>query len=269
MKTIIIRDDDVSCFTDPQQLEKIYARVWQVGIPVSFSVIPAPRGDVRVLHREGQPYDPSISKQYRGQEKSFPLADNPAICEFLNEKAKAGLVQICLHGFDHSYHEFDNVDIVMLEDKLKRGLEHLQTALPDAIIDSFIAPYDCLSPAAFQLLLDHHFNLCTATSSLKSTAYAAMKQYQQRVIKDNQRLFTCDEYFFSHHFEPEACLALAKRRLAEQDLLIIVNHYWTFFYDWNGDWEAMFGVWNQFLDEIFSLDAVEFRTFGKFAPKPL
>lgn len=81
-------------------------------------------------------------------------------------------------------------------------------------------------------------------------------------MSDKQRLYTCDEYFFTRHLEPQVGLALGERRLQEQDLIITVNHYWTFFYDWNGDWEAMQGVWNQYLDRIFALDEVEFRTFG-------
>lgn len=140
MKTIIFRDDDISYFTSTEQLETIYGRLWDANIPVCFAVIPEPRADVRVLHREGQPYDPSIPNQYRGQEKTFPIADNPVICEFLNEKAKAGLVEVCLHGFDHSYYEFDTDDVASLEQKITKGLDQLKAVIPDATIQSSLPP---------------------------------------------------------------------------------------------------------------------------------
>jgi len=35
-----IRDDDVSFFTKPMELEKLYKDLWEKNIPVSFAVIP-------------------------------------------------------------------------------------------------------------------------------------------------------------------------------------------------------------------------------------
>ena len=261
MKTVIIRDDDVSYFTSPAQLETIYGRLWLANIPVCFAVIPAPRADVRVLHREGQPLDPGVSKQYRGQAKSFPLTDNPSLCEFLNDKAKNGLVEVCLHGFNHTYYEFGSDDEILLNQKIEQGLTQLHTAMPDAKIRTFIAPYDVISPTAFDLLLKHNFNICTCTESLKDTPYATLQSYQYTNLSPSQRLYACDEYFFSHHSTPENCLALAQSRL-QNDLIIAINHYWTFFYDWAGEWAAMLDAWHLYVDDLLALHDVKFQTFG-------
>jgi hypothetical protein len=77
-----------------------------------------------------------------------------------------------------------------------------------------------------------------------------------------QHLYTCDEYYFTRHATPQSGLALATSRLQSENLVIAVNHYWTFFYDWAGDWVAMQDAWNQYLDQILALDAVKFRTFS-------
>jgi hypothetical protein len=262
MKTVIIRDDDVSYFTSPAQLETIYGRLWHANIPVCFAVIPEQRADVRVLHRESQPFDPSVPKQYRGQAKSFPLADNSELCEFLNDKAKNGLVEVCLHGFHHTYYEFDSHDETLLNQKIEHGLTQLRTAMPDAKIRTFIAPYDVISPTAFNLLLKHNFNICTCTASLKATPYATLQSYQRTALSPTQYLYACDEYFFSRHSTPEDGLTLAQSRL-QNDLIIAINHYWTFFYDWQGEWAAMLDAWHQYVDNLLALQDVTFGTFGE------
>jgi hypothetical protein len=262
MKTIIIRDDDISYFTSPKQLETIYGRLWDANIPVCFAVIPAPRGDVRVLHREGHPIDPSIPIQYRGESKNFVLADNPEICDFLNEKAKSGLLEVCLHGFEHNFHEFEIEDADVLQNKVERGLSILQSALPDVCINTFIAPYDEISPIAFDILRKHDFTICTRTETLKQTPYADMLSYQKRNLSDTGLLYTADDYFFTRHLEPSQCLAMAENNLQEQDLNIVVNHYWTFFFDWNGNWEAMLEAWNRYIDQLLALEDAQFLTFA-------
>jgi hypothetical protein len=263
MKTIILRDDDVSAFTSPAQLEKIYGRLWEAAIPVSLGVIPQPRGDVRVLHREGQPYDPSIPPKYRGSNQPYKLRENKVICNYLNELARQGLVEVCLHGYQHSYDEFASEDESLLAQRIEEGKQELEMLLPEAEIKTFVAPYDKLSPTAFNLLVDYGFNVCTNSQSLAGTDYDFMTNFSRHTIPEEQKLFTCDEYFFSHHASPEACLALARQRLDENDFLIISNHYWTFYYDWTGNWDAMHTVWQSYIDILLGLAKAKFTTFSK------
>ncbi|GAB4521819.1 MAG: hypothetical protein OHK0046_33610 [Anaerolineae bacterium] len=263
MKTIIIRDDDTSYFTPPDLLEAVYARLWARSIPVALAVVPAARGDVRVMHREGQPFDPAIPTQHRGDARGFPLAENKALCRFLNDQAAAGRVEICLHGYDHSYHEFDSQDEGLLREKITRGLAELRAALPAATIRTFIAPYDRLSDVAFQLLTNEFgLTVCTSTASLKATPYHDLVSYRQLDLRSGQRLFTCDEYFFTRHELPEKCLMLAQQRLSEEQLVIVTNHYWTFFYDWSAGWPAMQAAWEAFIDDVLGREDVQFVTFA-------
>ena len=106
MRAVIIRDDDISFFTSPAQLERIYGRLWSAGLPVCLSLVPDCCADTRVYWSDGNPHDPGIPPAYRGRAQCYAVADNRELCAFLNELAGAGLVEICLHGFTHTFFEF-------------------------------------------------------------------------------------------------------------------------------------------------------------------
>ncbi|MEQ8676171.1 MAG: DUF2334 domain-containing protein [Aggregatilineales bacterium] len=262
-KTIFLRDDDTSFFTSPAQLERIYGTLWQAGIPVNLAVIPAPRSDVRVLHRDGQPYDPGIPPQFRGQSREFALWENAEICQFLNDKVKQGLVEICLHGYNHDYYEFEQESPKLIAQKLDTGKRELQQTFPYARIKTFIAPYDRISPTAFELITERGYNVPTNSTSLLGAGIIDVQNNQKQVMDAGNKLYAGDEYFFSHHAPPIQCEELAMQRLDENDLLIVTNHYWTFFYDWNGEWDEMLAGWDRFVDKLLSLPDARFSTFAK------
>jgi hypothetical protein len=103
MNKVIVRDDDISFFTSPDLLERVYGRLWSRHKPVCLSVIPAQNSNVRIDYRPGKPFDPSIPPGYRGQDHDHTILNNRELCAYLNEKARQGLVEICLHGYSHSY----------------------------------------------------------------------------------------------------------------------------------------------------------------------
>jgi peptidoglycan/xylan/chitin deacetylase (PgdA/CDA1 family) len=263
MKTIIIRDNAISAFTTPAQLEKIYGRLWQAGVPVSLAVVPQPRGDVTLLNEESQPYDPSIPPKYRGSNQPYKLRENKILCSYLNELARQGLVELCQHGYHHSYNEFDIEDETLLSQKIEEGKAELESAFPDAEIKTFIAPYDKLSPSAFNLLVDYGFHICTSSTSLKGTDYAFMDNYSRHDMPNEQKLFTCNDIFFRHNASPEASLEIARNRLAEHNFLIISNHYWAFYYDWVDLSQSMVAAWNSYVAELLALKKARFTSFTK------
>jgi len=266
MKTLIIRDDDTSAFTRPEQLETIYGPVWERGLPVSLAVIPRPRDDVRVWHRPGLPYDPSIPVHLRGQGRNYPLTENPQLCAFLNEKAAAGLVEIVLHGYEHNYHEFDTATPGNIETWLRRGKNLLQNALPDATLQTFVAPYDRISSEAIEGLRQARLNLCTFSQNLLNLdEFASATGYQRYTLPDGRVFFTCDEYLYTHRHDPAESLATARYRLQQHDLLVVANHYWSFFYDWDEPNRAMLDSWHTFLDDALQTPDLTVTTFAAAA----
>jgi len=250
---IIIRDDDTSYFTSPALLERIYGRLWQHDHPVSLAVIPAQRSDTRVEYRPGSPYDPSIAPEYRGLAKDHPITLNRELCAFLNAQAKTGLIEICLHGYNHSYLEFTSENRTLIEQKLTDGHAMLREALPDAPIQTFIAPYDELSAIAVETVLAHGYNLCSKSANFASfSAYSHLGPYQTHALPNGRRIFTCDEYIFTHRRKPGASISDARHRMQTETPLVIANHYWTFFYDWNGPNTQLLAEWDLFVDDLLT-----------------
>ncbi len=267
MKTIYFRDDDISFFTHPDKLDRIYGRLWENNIPVNLAVIPMPRGDVRVLHRDGHPFDPGIPVELRGQSREFPLMGNGLLCNFLNMMAQKRLIEVCLHGYHHLYHEFDDESPKIVASKLDAGKRELRQALPNAIIDTFISPYDRISPTAFEMISARSYNIATNTSTLNNTDFETMKAHELRTMDTGKQVYTGDDYFFSHHRAPQDCIDLALKQLHENDTVMVTNHYWTFFYDWGAEWHEMLNAWDQFVDELLRLPDVQFKMFSDPAIK--
>jgi hypothetical protein len=252
MRTLIIRDDDTSYFTPPEKLQAIYGALWAQNLPISLAVIPVLRGDVRVLHREGAPYDPCIPPEYRGSAQTYNVAANRALCAFLNDKVQQGLVEICLHGYTHAYHEFAQRDAELLAHSVRDGLAVLRNAFPAAEIRTFVAPYDVMSPEAIRVVLEAGLSLCTASKNLAElTDVPHLPPYAGVRLPSGAQLFTCDEYLFHHRDSAENCLANARERLQHAELLIISNHYWSFFHDWQGaeTTSALLRAWHTFASE--------------------
>lgn len=267
MRPLIIRDDDTSYFTPPEKLEAIYSPLWARNLPVCLAIIPALRCDVRVLSREGAPYDPSIPPERRGDSNAYPIADNRALCAFLNDKIQRGLVEICLHGYAHSYHEFAASDSSLLAAKVRDGLAALHEAFPSADIRTFIAPYDVMSPQAIQVVLEAGLSLCTASRNLDGLPdLPALPPYAAARLPSGTRLFTCDEYLFHHRDSAENCLANARERLHSAETFILSNHYWSFFHDWQDahTHSGLLEAWH-----TFAAEAMQARHITTFRDMPL
>ena len=263
--TIIIRDDDTSFFTPPAQLEQIYGRLWDQGMPVCIAVIPAHNANVRVNHRPNRPLDSSIPPAYRGKTQEYSVLENPELCAYLNEKARQGLVEICQHGYAHTYMEFLSEDARSLRHKLAEGRRLLQAAFPDALLKTFIAPYDRISPVGLEAVLDFGYDICTATENLiSSTAMPQLEPYRSARLPNDRKLFTSDEYLFTHREDPAVCLENAHQRLQTEGLLIICNHYWIFYYDWQETVSALGGTWQLFIDSLLSHPDRQITTFAAF-----
>ncbi len=263
---IIVRDDDTSFFTAPELLDKVYGPLWACSVPVCLSVIPAQRADVRVQHRPGNPFDPGIPPQYRGQDKEFLVTENHELCAFLNDKVRRGLVEIVLHGYCHAYMEFTSDNAESIGRKLAEGKRTLQAAFPAAPLRTFIAPYDRVSPTALRLILEAGLNLCTDSRNLAEIGeYAAIGIGPNRAVQlsDRPKLYTCDEYLFHHRESAQDCLAKARTRLASENTLIIGNHYWSFFWDWNGRGGELLERWHEFVSEMLAGPERRITTFAE------
>ena len=264
MRRIIFRDDDTSFFTQPRHLEALYGRLWSAGLPVCLAVIPQIRGDTRVYWTRGNHHDPAIPPAFRGRGEGFSIGDNRELCAFLDELARSGLVEICLHGLTHSFFEFTSHDSWRVGEMLDAALAIVNDAIPSAPVKTFIAPYDRLSPAAMRRLIELGFHIATQSWNLaplpelpQIAGHAAAR------LNAGQSLFVCDDYVFTHRSDPAQSLARARQLLSENELTIISNHYWMFFHPWREQANAAdMAAWNALVDDVLGGDAFDIVTFS-------
>lgn len=251
----------------PERLEAVYGRLWLAGLPVCLAVIPEVFGDTRVYWTDGNPHDPGIPPAYRGSERRYSILDNAELCAFLNEKAAAGLVEICLHGYAHTFYEFITHDRAVIGTKLDEGMALLERAFPAARVRTFVPPYDRISPAALSELVARGFHISTMSLNLaplpelpELAGFAAGK------IGRGQMLYVCDDYLFTYKRRPAESLRLARAALAENDLIVVSNHYWMFFHPWRAAPNAAdMKAWNALLDDLFSSDEIAVTSFSDYA----
>ncbi len=136
---LIVRDDDISYFTDPRRLNGLYKGIWEK-IPIHLAVVP------HLYARQAEiPPGAKPTKDY------YWVGENKRLVAYLKKRIAEGKVVIWQHGFTHrdwpGGFELERRDRKRLRDDLRRGKEHLERAF-SVTVDTLVAPHDRLSKAA-------------------------------------------------------------------------------------------------------------------------
>lgn len=94
MKYLIIRDDDLSFWTEVKEIERIYAPLFEKNIKVSFAVIPK---SVK-MHNAG-----NFEKMYQDENTATLIGENREITQYIKNLVDEDKVEIMLHGYTHLY----------------------------------------------------------------------------------------------------------------------------------------------------------------------
>ena len=136
---MIIRDDDLSYFTRPEDLSRLYDGIWDHA-PIHFSVIPY----VYTRQRE-TPVDVVPARD------NYWVGENKVLVTFLKKKIREGKVVIWQHGFTHRNYgakfELERGDRHLITEELRHGNEHLERTF-GVKVDTLVAPHDRFSKEA-------------------------------------------------------------------------------------------------------------------------
>jgi peptidoglycan/xylan/chitin deacetylase (PgdA/CDA1 family) len=253
---LIFRDDDTSFFTPLARLEKIYAPLWEQNLPVCLAVIPAHHGNIVLNFGSGDFIDPNIAPQYRGQDKAFPVTENTELCAYLNDKVRQGLVEICLHGYDHRYPEFGTDDERVIRQKLTEGRAVLEKAFPQAEIKTMLVPYDVISATALHIILEMGYHTALGMYSIPAESPLAGTPPNRGIKSSSGSTFFNIGVDYTQYFDH--FLNVLKD---EDATLVCVNHYYMFYNDFDGHNEAAFAKWNELLRHILPNYASRVTTF--------
>jgi hypothetical protein len=265
---VIVRDDDVSYFTPPEFLEMLYESLWANGLPVCLSVIPNHYDSVVVAYRSSSAEpDENTPPSHFGTGITHPVWKNSRLASFLSTLANTGSVELCVHGFEHRYREFD-ADADRARECLVSSLEIFAATFPLVKPTTFVPPYEALSRAALKALADHGFDIATCLDTARSMKLVGASDSQDDGIFEGDGdsvVFACATYLFDP-LRTDASVedALEESLRRNPDLLIIANHYWDFFDRFKAPKTNRIRLWAAFVRALIARDAV-FTTFGQEA----
>lgn len=266
---VIVRDDDVSYFTPPGFLERLYQPLWERGLPVCLSVIPQHYDSVSVAYRTPAPAPDENTPPFAfGLGRTHAIGDNGALTSRLDVLSHAGCAELCLHGLEHRYREFD-VDEVTARDRLRLAVAAFRASFPTVVPETFVPPYEGLSPQALVPLAEHSLNVATCLDTLREVGLFddQMSPEEDGVVSlsNGQTAFGCARYIFdplASDADVETAVSMALSR--KPGLLIVANHYWDFFDRFSTPRRERLRLWKEFVDELI-IRGARFTTFAREA----
>jgi peptidoglycan/xylan/chitin deacetylase (PgdA/CDA1 family) len=139
----LIRDDDLNYFSTPTDIERWYADIFALEIPVGFAAIPfvKPTSDV-------YPFFPREARTPDVEKKEYLIQENAELVTYIK---KNPLIEILQHGCTHE--TLDGVyeyrkKVGLIEDSI-RGKEQLERAFGQRIT-VFAAPHDWIDTSGIR-----------------------------------------------------------------------------------------------------------------------
>jgi hypothetical protein len=146
---IAIRDDDTCYFTAPDDLERVYADIWD-RVPVCLAVVPFAIG----YRRAG------IPEAHWNDGRAFALEKNGELAGRLRELIGQRRATVALHGYTHQ--DFpDGFEFEAAPDperRVREGRSYLQSLL-GTTMSIFVPPHNALSRAGLDAVRCERLNL--------------------------------------------------------------------------------------------------------------
>ena len=136
----VIRDDDPSAMTLPDELEACWGGIWD-SIPVGLSVTPFRIPGTGL----------GVPEAYYGGEEPIPLEENQPLIRFLRELIRAGKVDVAMHGYNHTRPQ-GKPEYVAGEDLAKKtrdGRAYLESVL-ECEVTTFVPPNNGMGLEGFR-----------------------------------------------------------------------------------------------------------------------
>ncbi len=230
-----IRDDDLSYFTRPEQLDQIYSEAWKNKFIVSFATIPNHKASDTL----------NVPPSYRNKHTFHSINNNISLIEYIIDKNK--LVDILQHGYSHidkenklspflNYDkkqlvtlqdksvpfmhdsEFFNLNYIKTEDKISKGKQILEDAFKKSIT-VLVTPQEYISRNIFKAAYLNNMSICGGINK-KSLLKIPFTQ-----LKYNNLIMVLYNYFISR---ANKNIIYDLSNIAKNTLLLTTyRHYWN------------------------------------------
>lgn len=203
---LIIRDDDASFFTKPDDLIKVYSLIPE--FPVSFAVVP-----FIVSAGEACP-------ETKGNVTPRKVSENKELSSYLSDRYKDGKCDILLHGITHEYHYLGGKKVsemiwrereepLLLNEMILAGKNELELAF-QVKINCFVAPHNDIGKLGVRSVYSNgmHYSGIIPISFSRDISYRSVRNYVKRFWVRYHNGFQYPGVLnYGTHLEVNACVS--------------------------------------------------------------
>jgi hypothetical protein len=261
---VIIRDDDISYFTEQQQLEHVHKPLLELGLPVNLALIP--------LVDSSQPF----VKRKKYDKRYFSIEENKDLVDFIKQHN----FEVLQHGLTHEI--FQRYSKFIPEFKIRNSFELRRRAelgikiLTKAFSKTprfFVPPWDTLSKEGYSVIAELFDGvLLNSMSHLRRGMVGKFLDFIPRHLPSNfvpsflacrvrnrnycifRGKFLILEHkglYISPELNIEALFSMFRSFSQKRCVVVIVIHHWLLLSNME-----LFNTWSKLLDYSLSNDQV-------------
>jgi peptidoglycan/xylan/chitin deacetylase (PgdA/CDA1 family) len=233
MGIIVVRDDDPNATTRPERLERVYAPLFDAGIPVNFSVVPEVALDVR---RDDGRRELFLDESAEDCDSVEELTDATPLAAWL--RRHEGAVDVFVHGLSHrrlrARTEFGALDQAEAALRIERGISIMERALGRRPV-GFVPPWDALSAGAVRAATEAFDLISTAWVDRHRLPFGAWPAFVIERLGRREALKIDHAWLLRHRggkltadTRAPAVPAIVEQLTRGADVAVIVLHHWMF-----------------------------------------
>ena len=265
---VIIRDDDICCFTQCRRFQTVHRRLLKEGVPLNAAVIPCVSDSAPGSHGGHEGF---IPLEYAGKGKQFPVEENRELVDFLKSMESVEVIQ---HGFSHQrlengLPEFEDNDASRIARRLDEGAEQFFRAFGhDARF--FVPPYDSVSKQALDQIQAKYEGISLSRISHHLFPVSMWPQFLWAKWRHHFIIHWNGFHIVQHPgFDPLSSADSSQPEDSVQtwpkvrDVLVLVLHSWQFFTTDGHVKEGLLRRWEVFLESLISSRKIKFLKFSE------
>jgi hypothetical protein len=263
---IVIRDDDISFFTDPERFERAHAFLIRNRIPFNVAVIP--EADDAALHAPGVP-EGFLPPGQPGRGETVPIGANAALVKAIRG---LGFIEVSQHGWSHAGPAAGEPEFLLPDRneairRLDKGLGILEAAFGKKPA-FFVPPRDRVSRAALDEIRRRYAGVCM---SRFPHGLIPARLWPRFILgkRTGRMLMRWGRFLLLQHPgadfsapDESAGASIEKLLRSVRDVLVLPVHSWRFF-DSNGRVvKSLLDPWEELLKRLSGERNIRFTTFS-------
>jgi hypothetical protein len=265
-RAVVVRDDDISFFTDPERFERAHDFLIRNRIP--FNAAAVPEVDASALHEPGVP-EGFLPSGAAGLPGVRPIGGNARLVDAIRGH---GFIEVSQHGWSHAgtsagAPEFLRQDRGEIVRRLERGRALLEAAFGTTPA-FFVPPRDRVSGPALEEIRKRYAGICMSRFPhglipVPLWPRFLLNKRSGRMAMRWGRFMLLQHPGVDFSFPGGPGGTDAEEALGSvTDVLVLPVHSWRFFDADGRIVKSLFDPWQEFLKRLSGTEGVRFTTFS-------